>query len=459
MPQFLAVAKGGTDTPGPREIEPYIKMYGGRASRLPSTDVVKRLTITPNQPIMRAKKHRTGETKNLDRIKPMKKIPTTRLGDEYGGASCLITAIILILIVSAGFFTLQSFLSTRDDSPEPAAEKIAFDLQELRPGWWETSNRIYFDIPARVVFRLPEGKGGIDPEALSRKIWAEFERIGDIFNPFDPASETARLNREDSRGTISVSKEMHAVFMLSKKLWDASDGAFDPTMLPVKRLWEQAVQSQQIPSNRDIMRTLSRVGFEHVERIKDRHEIRRKTGHLQFDFGGIAKGYAVDHVAALLREHDISAALVALSGEIRTFGKNNDRPWRIGIQHPLKMNDLWGIVSSETDIRVSTSGNYRQPLIIAGHEFYHIFDPRTARPVTEKILGVTTLCSSQKASNALLDGAATAIVVMGVESGLKLANRLGIDALVLKRSRDGRIEEIMTDGFKRHYEPSPQQME
>lgn len=405
------------------------------------------------------KKDGTGETKKLDRIKPMKTTPTTRFGDEYGGASCLIIAIILILIVSAGLFTLQSYLINHNDSPETAAEKIVFDLKELRPGWWETSNLIYFDIPARVVFRLPEEKRDVDPETLSRKIWAEFERIGDIFNPFDPASEAARLNRENTRGTIPVSKEMHEVLMLSKKLWDASDGAFDPTMLPVKRLWEQAVQSQQIPSNRDIMRTLSRVGFEQVEKVKDRREIRRKTGHIEFDFGGIAKGYAVDRVAALLREHDISAALVALSGEIRTFGKNNDSPWRIGIQHPLKMNDLWGIVSSETDIRVSTSGNYRQPLIIAGHEFYHIFDPRTARPVAEKILGVTTLCSSQKASNALLDGAATAIVVMGSESGLKFANRLGIEALVLKRSRDGRIEEIMTDGFKRLYEPSPQQME
>ncbi len=401
----------------------------------------------------------SGETKKLDRIKPMKTTPTTRFCGEYGGASCLIIAIILILIVSAGLFTLQSYLSTRNDSPETAAENIAFDLKELRPGWWETRNRIYFDIPARVVFRLPEEKGGIDPETLSRKIWTEFERIGDIFNPFDPASETARLNRENTRGTVPVSKEMHEVLMLSKKLWDASDGAFDPTTAPVKRLWEKAVQSQQIPSNRDIMRTMSRVGFEHVARVKDRREIRRKTSDLEFDFGGIAKGYAVDRAAAVLRAHNIPAALVALSGEIRTFGKNNDSPWRIGIQHPLKMNDLWGIVASETDIRVSTSGNYRQPLIIAGQKFYHIFDPRTARPVTEKILGVTTLSGSQNASNALLDGAATAIVVMGAENGLKFAHRLGIDALILKETRDGRIEEIMTDGFRRLYEPLPQQTE
>lgn len=385
----------------------------------------------------------------------MKKTPKDPFGGQYGGASCLFISIILILIVAAGLFTLQSYLSTnRSDAPETAAKEARFDLEEVRPGWWETRKFIYFDIPARVVFKLPE-KHGPDPKALSIKIWDEFERIGKIFNPFDPNSETARLNRPETHGATPVSRDMHAVLMLCRELWKASDNAFDPTTLPLKRMWEAAVQSQQIPTNREIMRTMEQVGFDNIEIMTDRNQVRLKNRHVQFDFGGIAKGYAVDQVSNLLREQGIPAALVALSGEIRAYGDNNGEPWRIGIQNPIKMNGLWGIVSSDGDIRVSTSGNYRQPLHIAGREFYHIFNPRTGRPVSERILGVTTLCTAQKASNALLDGAATAIVVMGTETGIPFAESTGIEAHVIKRSRDGKIEEIMTGGFKRLYEPAP----
>ncbi len=384
----------------------------------------------------------------------MKTIPTTPFNGQYGGASCLFISIILILIVAAGLFTLQSYLSNGNDAPQSTEEDARFDLEEVRPGWWETRKFIYFDIPARVVFKLPE-KDGPDPRALSVKIWDEFERIGKIFNPFDSASETARLNRPETHGATPVSRDMHAVLSLSRELWEASNGAFDPTTLPLKRMWEAAVQSQQIPTNREIMRTMEQVGFDNLEITTDREQVKLKNRHAQFDFGGIAKGYAVDQVSSLLREQGIPAALVALSGEIRAYGDNNGEPWRIGIQNPIKMNGLWGIVSSDGDIRVSTSGNYRQPLRIAGREFYHIFNPRTGRPVSEQILGVTTLCTAQKASNALLDGAATAIVVMGTATGIPFAESAGIEALVIKRSRDGKIEEVMTSGFKRLYEPAP----
>lgn len=373
---------------------------------------------------------------------------------KSGAASCLVISIIFILLVAAGIFTLQSYLTSRAPLPEKVAKNSSFQFKQVRPGWWETTNYIYFDIPARVVFQLPEKEAPVDPEVLSKQIWNEFERIGNIFNPYDSDSETARINRADTQGTIPVSKEMLEVLMLSRTLWHASDGAFDPTMLPVKKMWEDAVESQQIPSNREIRKAMAHTGFDKVEIIKERSEIRLKDRGIRFDFGGIAKGYAVDKVTAMLRAHEIPAALVALSGEIRTFGKNNDTPWRIGLQHPNDMNALWGVVSSDMDICVSTSGNYRQPLFISGREFYHIFDPQTGRPVSEKILGVTTLCSSKKVSNALLDGTATAITVTGMDEGIQLAERLGIETLIVKRSRTGEIEEAMTAGFKTHYEPA-----
>ena len=372
---------------------------------------------------------------------------------HYAGFSVLIAVIVLAVLISGAVFTLRALLAQGENTRPETNDTHSYNLKETRDGWWETSDEIYFGIPARIVFRMPDNtEGPASPETVARDIWAGFERIGDIFNAFDPDSETSRLNAA-GLGLTSVSPDMMAVLLVSRKLWETSGGAFDPTMLPVKRMWEDAVRDQKIPSNRDILKTLSRVGFENVEIDEDAGKIRIKNRDIRFDFGGVAKGYAVDQAAGVLESHGIPAALIALAGEIRAYGDNNGKPWRIGIQHPLDMGAVWGAVSSETEIRVSTSGNYRQPLRIAGREFYHIFDPQTGRPVSEKVLGVTTLCTSGKTSGAFLDGAATAIVVLGPEKGLAFAQETGIEALVIRRSGSGEIEELMTDGFRAMYEP------
>lgn len=378
---------------------------------------------------------------------------------RFPTASSLVIFIFILLLISGGIYALNPSAPNNEAPRETVDTPRTFQLKQVRPEWWQTSDAIYFGIPARIVFHLPETPGNnnphIDPEILAQKIWDEFDRIGHIFNPFDPNSETGRLNSQNTRGPIPVSKEIYNVLQLSEKLWEASAGAFDPTMLRVKQLWNEAVKSQQIPSNMEIRRIMAHTGLEKIERAPGRHEIKLESKDIRFDFGGIAKGYAVDKVVDLVQAHGIENAMVSLAGEIRTFGKNNEAPWRIGIQHPEDMNALWGIVSSDIDINISTSGNYRQPMIIAGQEFYHIFSPKTGRPVSERILGVTTLCVSQKGSSALLDGAATAIIVLGKDKGLAFAETMGIEALILYRSRGGEIEALMTEGFKPYYKPVP----
>ncbi|MGM0451681.1 MAG: FAD:protein FMN transferase [Thermodesulfobacteriota bacterium] len=326
------------------------------------------------------------------------------------------------------------------------------ELEQVRSGWWETRRSIYYEIPARIRFALPEGKQSAKKIAASG--WAAFENIGRIFNPYAPETETARLNDAHTTGPIPVSEKMHALLTLCKRLWQTSEGAFDPTMLPVKRLWKNAVNAQQIPSDRDILRTMDRVGFEKVSLRPQKRAIEFQQAGIRFDFGGVAKGYAVDHVVTVLKAQGVKAGLVQLGGEIAAFGKNADPPWRIGVQHPLRTNSVWGVVAAEKPLRVSTSGNYRQPLIIDGHRFYHIFSPKTGKPVSEKVLGVTTVSFGADRSSAFLDGAATAITVLGADEGLALAKKSGIDTLILKRSANGEITETMTAGFKTHYRPS-----
>jgi FAD:protein FMN transferase len=334
---------------------------------------------------------------------------------------------------------------------DPGAD---FPAVHIRHNWWESAGAVYYDIPARILFQsssAPEGSGDA-PEETARGVWAELDRIGRIFNPFDPDSELSRFNRRKDLDRITVTGDMMTVLDICRQLWGESNGSFDPTAWRIKRLWMEAEKNQAIPSQTDISAVLAATGFDNID-MDDPTGARVGKTHpdVSLDFGGIIKGYAVDRATRILMEAGVQAALVQLGGEISAFGDNNGQPWRIGIQHPTDMNQLYGIISGHGPVRVSTSGNYRQPLQIEGRTFYHIFDPSTGRPAADEILGVTTADFSGAISNAVLDGAATAIVVMGRADGLALARRLGMEAMILYRMPDGSIGADQTEGLSAHY--------
>ncbi len=350
---------------------------------------------------------------------------------------------IVIWIVGVIFLwmpcTEKSHASLLDSSEYP--------LENVKPEWWESSGFIYFQIPARILFKLEKSLKQ-DAQKISGHAWAEFDRIGKIFNPFNPTSQVAVFNNANKKTPVPVSRDIFNVIGQSIDIWKKSNGAFDPTLMPIKNLWRLAEKNQKIPGNTDISAALKACGLDKVHLLEG-PEPRVATDHpdIMFDFGGIVKGYAVDRVRELLIAGGATAGLVQLGGEISTFGDNDGAPWRIGIQHPKEMGKIWGIVSTPGPLNISTSGNYMQPIIIQGRSFYHIFNPKTGKPVSEKILGVTTCSPDGRIANANLDGSATAITVLGSSAGITFAQQTGIEVLILFEKKEGKIGEIHTAGF------------
>ncbi|MBS3731671.1 MAG: FAD:protein FMN transferase [Desulfobacterales bacterium] len=365
--------------------------------------------------------------------------------------------VFIVLLAAAAFVPWQKNggnSRTEIISPKSPPEKKPVSVIRTDDGWWESRRMIYFDIPARIRYYLPEADRPAAKD-VAQKAWDAFARIGRVFNPSDPDSETGRLNAADKTDPVAVSEDLFCVLEISERLWQASNGAFDPTMGPVKTLWEQAVKDQKIPSDRRIQSVLARTGFDHVLLKPEQNAVVCTKNNITFDFGGIAKGFAVDRVRDTIKDEGIRAGLVQLGGEIAAFGSKGNTPWRIGVQHPTDMQEIWGLISGRGSMRVSTSGNYRQPLVIQGHAFYHIFSPETGKPVSEKVLGVTTASLNPDHSSAMLDAAATAITIMGREKGLNLAEKLGIQALVLTRGGEGNIVEHHTGAFADVYSREP----
>ncbi len=352
------------------------------------------------------------------------------------------------------FSLLVMFALWQLDSPKekesPSSDTVSSTSTPKKEDWFEYKKSLYHGIPSRILFRF-EHRDEARATELSRKAWEEFERIGQVFNPFDPQSETGKLNRRTSSKGVRVSEDVQKVLQDIATLYKASEGAFDPTLWPIKRLWRDAVERQRIPKDEELAEAVEKTGFDKVHVYEEGFpKLDLDRDDLTFDFGGIAKGYAVDRVRNLLKAEGAGAGLVQCGGEIATFGEKSDGSWVIGVQHPKDLRALWGTVNSKTELRVSTSGNYRQPLLIGEKRFYHIFDPRNGRPVQEKIAGVTVASFDANVSNALLDALATSITVLGSKKGLELAKHFGVEALILVNDGDSLVE-VVSDGFASHF--------
>lgn len=149
-----------------------------------------------------------------------------------------------------------------------------------------------------------------------------------------------------------------------------------------------------------------------------------RNTEVKLDFGGYAKGYALDMAARYLRQHQVKNALINIGGNIIALGQHGKKPWRVGIQHPRKpaaiatldLADGWAI---------GTSGDYQRYFIMDGKRYCHIIDPRTGYPV-QHTQAVTVLIEPQPNTGVLSDVASKPIFIEKPENKAKAASLLGI---------------------------------
>ncbi len=161
----------------------------------------------------------------------------------------------------------------------------------------------------------------------------------------------------------------------------------------------------------------------------------RKQVPLQLDLCGIAKGYAVDRMIAVLQGHGVRHALAALDDELRALGgQANGHPWAVAVESPeAGRRTTHGVIELQ-DLAVATSGDYRRYWDIGEARFAHTMDMRRAGPVRNDVASVTVL--AQACMHA--DAWATALLVAGPGEGPVLAQRMGLEALWLLR-RNGTL--------------------
>lgn len=234
-------------------------------------------------------------------------------------------------------------------------------------------------------------------------------------------SDIQKLNA--AAGTSAVSADSRTLSILNSALDVAtrSDGAFDPTILPVSSLWNFDGDSPTLPAAEQISKFLPHVAYTELI-LTEGTAFLQETGSA-VDLGAAGKGAACDDALAVYAEYGVTGAVVAVGGSIGLYGQKPDHtPWTIAVRDPAKEDLSASLGTIETDaVCISTSGSYEKTFTQDGVSYHHLLDPKTGYPAQSGLVSVTVLHKS----GLLADMLSTACFVLGTEKGSALLEEYG----------------------------------
>ena len=282
-------------------------------------------------------------------------------------------------------------------------------------------------------------------DSLPQKVEELFESINLKMSTYIDSSEISQLNRFPAQEWFKLSPELCYVLDEAEKVSRLSDGAFDITVGPLVNLWGFGPEDnkRQTPLEADINNRKQHIGFTKLLLDGPLQSAKKSIPELYCDLSAIAKGYGVDAVADYFDSLGIKNYLVEVGGEVRAKGQNNNnQDWRIGIQSPANLKEIFKIISISNKA-VATSGDYQNYFEENGVRYSHTIDPRTAKPIMHKLASVTVVHSSCMTADAL----ATAINVLGPDKGFELAQSQELAVLLIVKNQNGFVEK-MTSQFR-----------
>jgi thiamine biosynthesis lipoprotein len=226
---------------------------------------------------------------------------------------------------------------------------------------WHTSTLLVFDT-------LCEIKIFCSPSAF-KTVQEDVDRIfSQIESHFSP-------DAEDHSSSMVINLYRRAL-----QVFTDSGGCFDITVAPLSRAWGFLSKSYVVPAHEQIQSILERIG---MEKIKEENGALLLLPGMKLDWGGIAKGFAIDLASQSLIERGISRGFINAGGDLYCWGENPDnQDWNIGIKHPRQSGFL-GIISI-SELGAATTGDYQRYFIRDGVRYHHVFDPHTGYPAGGK---------------------------------------------------------------------------
>ena len=299
------------------------------------------------------------------------------------------------------------------------------------------------------------------------------------------SSVVSKINADAQKGIkTKLDSDMTSWVEDSLELAKRSNGAFDPTIGRLTRLWNIEGDNQKVPSKQEIKNTLEDTGYTkiHLEKvesqntantkknvdkdIKDNTAKNKETSEdtstntntnesvssiyigdkCTLDLGAVGKGIACDVVQDYLKKQkEVSGAVIAVGGSILLYGSKADgSDWNVAVQNPRGQDgEAMGVLSLSGTTNVSTSGDYEKYFMQDGKRYHHILDPSTGYPADSGLISVTIVSDS----GLLSDGLSTACFVLGKEKGQKLLETYGAEGIFIDQNKKVTVTKGLKDKF------------
>lgn len=253
-------------------------------------------------------------------------------------------------------------------------------------------------------------------------------------NNYNPNSEVSIFNK--SAGFRFKLPYLYPPIKVAQQVYTDSQGAFDPSVMPLVNLWGFGQQKISRPDSSKIDSIKAIIGFDKFQFNQD--SIWKLDQRAQLDFGGIGQGYGADVITDFLKSKGIENMLVELGGEGMAVGSNiqSGKAWELGILDPNSTGDnqYFKAYVSLSDKSFTTSGNYFNYREVDGKKYSHTIDPSTGYPATRALLSASVFADDATTADAW----GTAFMVMGHEKAIEILKKHPeIDAFLIYSTPDG----------------------
>jgi len=275
--------------------------------------------------------------------------------------------------------------------------------------------------------------------------FSRLEHVDEVMSDYKADSQLSQVNRGAFEKPISVDDDLFEVLDIAVEYSRQTGGAFDITVGPIVDLWRQAEEFKRLPTEEELARARSKVGFEKLILNQAEKTVRFKVDGMRLDLGAIAKGYAIDLAVEAMQKGGAIGGLVDVGGDVRCFGRpsDNKESWLVGLQDPTAADQLL-LVLKLRDMAVATSGGYRRFTEIEGKRYSHIINPAAAASADD-LVSVSIVARTATAADAL----ATAVSVLGREKGLELIDSLAETEAILVPA--GKTDDLIhTEGVRQY---------
>ena len=257
-------------------------------------------------------------------------------------------------------------------------------------------------------------------------------------------SQISQLNNAEGK-TMEVSDDLAADLEKIRQLSQDSNGAFDPTLGKIIRLWDIAGENPHVPDQSEIDTLLPEVGYEKIQ--VDGNNVTLLDG-CTLDLGAVGKGMGCDQIMDYLQtQPDVFGMILNLGGSsVMTYGEKPDgSSWKVALTDPRDTEgDYLGAITLDANQFLSTSGDYEKYFIEDGIRYHHILDPKTGYPVWNGLTSVTIVCDQ----GYLADGLSTACFVLGMDAAKPLLEKYDAEAVFVDEDKNVYVTSGLMDKFE-----------